>query len=294
MQSLGQYWNNNPSERPDVTDEIAAVVGGLVAAGANVDYRGTPNVEIRSKSNQFLRHIDSILGDLSRGVEEFRGNTLRLRTRPHPKFGELGVSSSNALRYYYAYAGSVRTSPTVRVQLPSDAPDIPQKYDMVSTVKSTGDVEKVIELDEDESVKFFKYIGNPVPGYGEKWPALPQQLPDFDSDSTEIKVDGNTTGVIKWENRDGEYVFLWYQKPFRVATENGAYSMGHSLREKIPDHIETVWVADRRNSELHRFKTTQFYDAKEIPAGEYVVDEIQYAVDVSNSLESHTLPTELH
>jgi len=30
---------------------------------------------------------------------------------------------------------------------------------------------------------------------------------------------------LAWDNRDNEYVLVWWQSPFYIATENGGYSM---------------------------------------------------------------------
>ena len=293
--SVAQEWSRNPSTRPDVPQEALDALAGLVEAGANVDYRGNPNVEVRSKSREFLEHLDELLGVFSRGIEEFRGDTMRLRTRPHPKFGNLTVDSPQSMRYYYAYAGSVQTSPSVNVILPDNAPDIPQDVQQLTITGQKGSLIHQKILSEEETKRFFKYIGDAVPGCGEKWPRLTAEKPSFDDDSTPLNVDGERVASVKWENRDSEYVVLWYQGIFRVATENGAYSMSEQLRESIPDHVEQIWVADRRKHDLLRFTVSQFYnEAKEIPAGEYAVDEVQYALDKSHAKESYKLPTELH
>lgn len=294
--SIAQQWNNNPSSRPNLSDEVRGTLAGLVSGGANVDYRGNPNIEVRSKSREFLEHIDSILGVFSRGIEAFRGETYRLRTRPHPDFGSLSFESPISLRYYYAYTGSIQTSPSLRVILPDDAPQIPQEYDTMNMISADGSSTRRKILPEENTKRFFNYIGNnPVPGCAKKWPTIEKEKPRFDEDSTPVHVDGERVASVKWENRDGEYVLLWYQRCFRVATENGAYSMSAELRGKIPDHIETVWVADRRNHTLLSFEIEAFYeDEARIPAGEYAVDTVQYAVDKERAMEEYNLPTELH
>ena len=294
--SIAQEWSRNPSSRPTVSQNTLDALAGVVEGGANVDYRGNPNVEVRSKSREFLEHLDELLGVFSRGVRQFRGDTMRLRTRPHPRFGDLTVDSPQALRYYYAYAGSVQTSPSVNVILPDNTPDIPQETQQLSVTGPKGNPIHQKILPEEETKRFFKYVGaSPVPGCGEKWPAIKTEKPSFDDDSTPMRVDGERVASVKWENRDSEYVMLWYQRLFRVATENGAYSMSAQLRESTPDHIEKIWVADRRKHNLLRFTVSQFHnEAKEIPAGEYAVDEIQYAVDKELAKETYDLPTELH
>lgn len=94
------------------------------------------------------------------------------------------------------------------------------------------------------------------------------------------------------EKRDGEYVFLWWQTPFYIATENGGYSMTESLLESIPDHLEKIWVVDDKHNKLSRFDRTQYEsdDSREIidpndERFENVVPARQVAVDREDAVE---------
>lgn len=125
------------------------------------------------------------------------------------------------------------------------------------------------------------------------------ELPEFSDDSTEQELDGDddplsnssVKAAVKWENRDGEYVLLWWQGLFYIATENGGYSMTKSLFDKIPDHIEQIWVADNKRNLLSKF-TTQQYEDEGVIIGEdderfdNVSPSTQIAVDSESALET--------
>lgn len=103
-------------------------------------------------------------------------------------------------------------------------------------------------------------------------------------------------GSIAYDYRDEEYVMVWWQTPFRIATKNGAYSMTASLLDEIPDNIETIWVADEENDELLRMERS-FYEDDEVRTiiepdskkFKSVTPRRQYAVDRSHATERYNL-----
>ena len=128
-------------------------------------------------------------------------------------------------------------------------------------------------------------------------------LPQFSEDSTEQTLANNdpisnspVKGAIKWDKRDGEYVFLWWQTPFYVATPNGGYSMTQSFLDKLPDHIEKFWVVDDENMKLRRFNRSQYEQASPIHGDDgrfkNVKPESQIAVDMCDARESYDLPSD--
>lgn len=101
---------------------------------------------------------------------------------------------------------------------------------------------------------------------------------------------------LAWDNRDSEYVLVWYQQPFYIATENGGYSMTASLVEMIPDNIETIWVVDTKHNCVKSFKR-EWYDSDEErvtvspddPQFENVAPNLQYAVDREDATEDFNI-----
>lgn len=128
-------------------------------------------------------------------------------------------------------------------------------------------------------------------------------VPQFSEDSTEQTLDANddlsdspVKGALKWEKRDSQYVFLWYQTPFYVATPNGGYSMTESLLEKLPPHIDTIWVVDDEHRNVLRFDRDHWEDDSvreviEPDDGRFnnVNPERQIAVDTAYSDEVYDL-----
>lgn len=96
--------------------------------------------------------------------------------------------------------------------------------------------------------------------------------PIFSDDSTEQEYDGGSgdksdspvKGVIKWEETAGEYVFVWWQKPFRILFDNGGYAMSDELYESIPDHITTFWIVDEKRGLVSSVERAQYEDGMEI------------------------------
>jgi hypothetical protein len=106
--------------------------------------------------------------------------------------------------------------------------------------------------------------------------------------------DSSVKAKLAWDDRDAEYVMVWWQKPFYIATENGGYSMSASLLEKVPDNIQKFWVVDTQNNEVLAYER-DFYDDPDIrqevsPDDERfknITPELQYAVDTTMALEVH-------
>lgn len=124
--------------------------------------------------------------------------------------------------------------------------------------------------------------------------------PEFSEDSTQQTLAKNDElsaspikGAIKWNKRDNEYVFMWWQTPFYIATENGGYSMTEALFESIPDHIEQIWVVDDETGVLRRFARSQYEDGVTIDPDsdkfKNVTPDRQIAVDVEDCHEEYDL-----
>jgi len=97
---------------------------------------------------------------------------------------------------------------------------------------------------------------------------------------------------LAWDNRDNEYVLVWWQSPFYIATENGGYSMTASLVEQIPENIETIWVVDGKHKCVKSFDRDWYDDESERvvvdpddPRFENVAPSLQYAVDSEKAIE---------
>lgn len=123
--------------------------------------------------------------------------------------------------------------------------------------------------------------------------------PNFSDDSTEVFYEGDNSvkGAVKWEQTAGEYVFLWYQDPFWIATDNGGFSMSESLLEQIPDNVETIWVKSTRMGKLYKFSVEQYRDDAVRETVRQDDDrlnrddaELQYAVDRFDAKEVYDLP----
>lgn len=126
------------------------------------------------------------------------------------------------------------------------------------------------------------------------------EVPEFSDDSDHTRLDAddplsNTSvkGAIKWNRRDKEYVFVWWQNVFWVATENGGYSMTKSLLDSLPDHIEQIWVVDDNTNSFKRFDRSQYEGAEVIDGDddrfENVSPEAQIAVDRKQAKETYDL-----
>lgn len=127
------------------------------------------------------------------------------------------------------------------------------------------------------------------------------EVPEFSNDTTEKQLSNNdpmsnspVKGGLKWNHRDNEYVFIWWQNPFWIATDNGGYSMTKELLDKIPDHIEQIWVVDDKTHKLKRFDKTQYTEngveiSPDDPRFENVTPDEQVAVDRKDSKETFDL-----
>ena len=101
---------------------------------------------------------------------------------------------------------------------------------------------------------------------------------------------------LAWDNRDAEYVLVWWQSPFYIATENGGYSMTASLVESIPDNIETIWVVDTKHKCVKSFNRDWYDDedkrvvvSPDDPRFENVAPSLQYAIDREDALEDYSI-----
>lgn len=101
---------------------------------------------------------------------------------------------------------------------------------------------------------------------------------------------------LAWDDRDEEYVLVWWQSPFYVATENGGYSMTASLLDDIPENIETIWVVDERRNLVCRMERAWYEDPDVREAigpnddrFETVAPTLQYAVDIERATETHPM-----
>lgn len=101
---------------------------------------------------------------------------------------------------------------------------------------------------------------------------------------------------LAWDNRDAEYVLVWWQSPFYIATENGGYSMTASLVEAIPDNIETIWVVDTKHKCVKSYDRSWYDDpdtrteiSPDDPRFENVVPALQYALDREDAREDFSL-----
>ena len=125
-------------------------------------------------------------------------------------------------------------------------------------------------------------------------------IPEFADDSSQRELseddplsNSSVKGVIKWNERDNEYVFVWWQSPFWIATDNGGYSMTKELLDTMPDHIEQIWVVDEKTKKFKMFDRSQFENGTVIspddPRFENVAPEEQVAVDRKSAKESYDL-----
>jgi len=101
---------------------------------------------------------------------------------------------------------------------------------------------------------------------------------------------------LAWDNRDAEYVLVWWQSPFYIATENGGYSMTADLLEQVPDNIESFWIVDTSHNDVLKYKREWYEDSDvraeispDDPKFKNVAPELQYAVDTSYAVEVHDL-----
>lgn len=101
---------------------------------------------------------------------------------------------------------------------------------------------------------------------------------------------------LAWDDRDGEYVLVWYQSPFYIATENGGYSMTASLVDAIPDNIETIWVVDTKHKCVKSFDRDWYDDPDgrtevnpDDPRFENVAPSLQYAIDRERAIEDYSI-----
>ncbi len=108
--------------------------------------------------------------------------------------------------------------------------------------------------------------------------------------------DSSVKARLAWDDRDCEYVLVWYQSPFYIATENGGYSMTASLVEAIPDNIETIWVVDTKHKCVKSFDRDWYDDedtrvtvSPDDPRFENVAPNLQYAVDREDALEDYSI-----
>lgn len=125
-------------------------------------------------------------------------------------------------------------------------------------------------------------------------------VPEFSNDSTRWELadddplsDRPVKGSIKWNGRDNCYVFLWWQTPFYIATENGGYSMTEELFEDLPDHIEQIWVVDSEKDKFRYYDVAQYESGKVIDPDsdkfKNVTPDRQIAVDTEDCQEEYEL-----
>lgn len=127
--------------------------------------------------------------------------------------------------------------------------------------------------------------------------------PELAVDGAEIELPENDAlsesavkAKLAYDHRDNEYVLVWWQSPFYIATENGGYSMTAELLELIPDNIESFWVVDTAHNEVLKYKR-EWYEDEDVrveihpddPKFKNVNPDLQYAVDTSHALEVYDL-----
>jgi hypothetical protein len=127
-------------------------------------------------------------------------------------------------------------------------------------------------------------------------------VPTFADDSVQQELaqddplsNSPVKGAIKWNQRDNEYAFIWWQTPFWIATDNGGYSMTEDLLDDVPEHIDQIWVVDDKTHKFKLFTRAQYEGDESVvidpddPRFENVTPERQVAVDRKNAYESHDL-----
>lgn len=133
-------------------------------------------------------------------------------------------------------------------------------------------------------------------------------LPQFAEDTTEQEIPAglddamSTTSIkaaIKWEERDGEYVLLWYQSPFYVVTDNGGYSMTYDFFDTLPDHLEKFWIVDKKEDKLRRIDREQYENEGVMVEPSFQKfrnhnPPKQIAVDKGSVKEEYDLPKEFY
>lgn len=87
------------------------------------------------------------------------------------------------------------------------------------------------------------------------------EKPDFHDEGSTILYEGDSKASIKYEQKSGEYVLLWYQNMFVV---HDSYSMSAPLRERVLDdfdHIDTFYVYASEEHKLHKFDISALEEA---------------------------------
>lgn len=90
------------------------------------------------------------------------------------------------------------------------------------------------------------------------------EKPDFHEEGSTVLYEGEAKASIKYEQKNGEYVLLWYQNQFRI---HNSYSMSAPLREKVLndfDHIDTFYIHSSEEEKVHKFDISALEDAWEM------------------------------
>lgn len=129
------------------------------------------------------------------------------------------------------------------------------------------------------------------------------EVPELTVDGREMELldddplsNSSIKAKIAWDNRDSEYVLVWWQSPFYIVTENGGYSMTASLVDQIPDNIEIIWVVDTNESVVRSFERAWYESdsdrvtvSPDDPRFKNVAPSRQYAVDKNRAIEQYPI-----
>lgn len=201
------HWKRSDCEFPEFTRDQMEIMRGLLLGDADIK-KGTDGsiFRLRMINEEFLHHLDSILGALSRGVrlhetgeEKFdksvgvlKGTSSEsefndlygIRTVTHPQIDELRgwysngkkimpkIISEDMFKYWYICDGWNHEDNSVRIRatIPDDLNYVASNIERNSylEVSSVSTSKGVIRMTADSSKTFWNTT-EPIPGFEYKW-----------------------------------------------------------------------------------------------------------------------------
>jgi len=196
---LGSHWKHNSSHRPDLSQKQKEVITGLLMSDGCINRQKNTNPRFRCAmvTKPFIEYLSSkifpTIGKDIRIIEPGKNNVQKqyeFVSCVHPEFEEFAEWYNTGDK---VFPNNIELSPTVlKMWYVGDGhlynDEYNTMYPIISALNEINNKEKLfnyfeklpfdirrftwkdIIIEQDDTEKFFEYIGDPVPGFEYKWP----------------------------------------------------------------------------------------------------------------------------
>lgn len=188
---LGNHYSYNPSHRPRITSKQNDIITGvLMGDGCICRDSKNPRFTVSMVTPEYINYLSRKLSPLvscvadDRKVRPDRQQRFTIETITHPGLSELALWYSSGqkvfpdniqinetiLKHWYVTDGTLNTGryPSIKVTNESENGEKIKSY-FIDTPLNVSFSSGTLRF-PDSKDEFFEYVGEPLPGFGYKWP----------------------------------------------------------------------------------------------------------------------------